>query len=114
MSTITHAEYLQFIELFESKTKELLEPMISFFAEGAMDKEEAISFINNAKSMPECPIICGKEKDADYWNSAYIFKTDDKFTVQADDHSGIQDLICDTLDEAMTAAVSIVKQYETI
>lgn len=114
MSTITQKECLTFIELFESKTKHLLEPMISFFGEGAMSKEQAIDFINKAKKMPEALVICGKKKNDDYWNSAYIFKTEDIFLVEADDHSGIQNVVTNSLNDAMSAAAKIVEEYENL
>lgn len=112
----TKEDYLQCIELFADNTTDLIEPMISFVGRGVMDKNEAIELINETpeKELPEGFVVCGRERDDQYWNSAYIFKHAVGFFVEPDNMVPIQTRYADNIKAAIVSAALTVADYQTI
>lgn len=111
---ISKAEYLEFLNLFKANTTELIEPMPSFFGEGAFEVEDAIDFINNLDDdkLPETFVVCGRLKNDEYWNSAYIYKVDGGFQIVPDNMVPIQDRFSKDIKGAILEAQKTVADYE--
>lgn len=107
---ITKNEAFDFIGLFEENTKELSEPMIGWYGDGAISVEDALNDIDRGLE-PEGVSIIAKRPDEDYWESVFIHKNEDGYLVTTGDMSDVPDYVVDTIPEAMEQAQKSLIQY---
>lgn len=108
---LSKSESLEVISLFNTHTKNIEEPMIGFYGDGAMSLEEATVLIEEGLE-PEGISICGKRPAEDYWDSVFIHKDEEgDFLVTTGDMSGVPDRYTDDIETAMIIAQKSLIEY---
>lgn len=114
---MTKGDHLAFIGAFASNTDTLNQPMVSFFGQGAYDVDDAIEFILNLNdaSIPDAFVVCGANRENDYWNSAYIYKQEDgSFLIEPDNMMPISDRFADDIPNALFQATLMVDEINKV